>query len=326
MDACTADPEALGQPTELEMFLAQMLNASAEVADDYAAQVGAALRRGAPVDEGPRERALTPEEEQLVVERTALEQVWSDVRTSSAEGRLVTPDRWQSLGLVPTHMDADEFAVMVFDALAAYVEGRLFEGSGIPVVVPGPEQAQEKDAGDAVQPHEDAQAQVAVDAEPCEAASDDTGEASSEEPKPLAEPQALEEARAPLSCGDIVVLEGHKDTYLYARDAMSENYAHWAFLAAEDDDLMTLVDNVRQESRVYPRPMLAAAFRNPPYRWTRERTEAAFETVQASGAYPDIARVTATNGDVYFYSTDFLSPAQARALAQWYSVEKPLNV
>lgn len=338
MDAHGIPQDEPVEPTELEMFLAQMLNASAEVADDYTAQVSAGLRRGSGVDEGPRERTMTPEEEQFVVERAALEEVWADVRESSAAGHLVTPDRWVARDMVPNHMDADEFAVMVFDALAAYAEGRPFEGSGIAVPVPADEDTEEPAAPNQEAPAEEASAQVVVSAEETVEAAEapgvaasllETGEKVEERGEPeeeLVEPKALEEARSPLDCGDIVVLEGRKGAYLYARDAMSENYAHWAYLAAEDDDPTTLVDNVRQESRIYPRPMLAAAFRNPPYRWTRERTEAAFEEVQARGTYPDIARVVASNGDVYFYSTDYLSAAQAKALAQWYSVEKPLNV
>lgn len=316
-DTC---PETLAEPNDLEVFLAQMLNTSAEVGGDYAAQVGAGLRRGAPADEGPRERALTPEEEQLVVERRAIERVWADIRAASAVGHLVTPSRWEEIAVVPAHMGADEFAVMVFDALEACAEGRAFEGSGIPVAEEEPEEQPSEE-----EPAAEADAQPAIEAD-----APQTAEAEPEEPRAeeelLAEPKVLEEVRAPLTCDDIVVIEGRKDTYLYARDAMSENYAHWAYLAAEDDDRATFVDNVRQESRVYPRPMLATAFRNPPYRWTRERTESVFQEVSASGDYPDIARVVATNGDVYFYSTDFLSPAQARALAQWYSVEKPMNV
>lgn len=336
MDVHEPTQDEYVEPTELEMFLAQMLNASAEVADDYTAQVHAGLRRGSGDDEGPCERPMTPEEKQFVVERTALEAVWADVRESSAAGHLVTPDRWETQEMVPEHMDADEFAVMVFDALTAYAEGRPFEGSGIAVPTADDENSQEMAIPDQKAPAEEVVPDGGVPVEeaaepPTEAVAlpsatnegAEDGDGSEEE---LVEPKVLEEARAPLDCGDIIVLEGHRGTYLYARDAMSENYAHWAYLAAEDDDPTTLVENVRQESRIYPRPMLAAAFRNPPYRWTRERTEAAFEEVRARGTYPDIARVVASNGDVYFYSTDYLSAAQAKALAQWYSVEKPLNV
>ena len=152
------------------------------------------------------------------------------------------------------------------------------------------------------------------------------GEEDAEDAAQWVEPAALEEAHAPLSCDDIAVIEGKADTYLYSRESMTDNFAHWAYLAAENDDLVTFVDNVREESRVYPRPMLAKSFKNFPYRWDMERVEAAYRAVRESGEHPDIERVAATNGDVYFYSTDYLSHAQAKALAQWYSVEKPLNV
>ncbi|MFR4802702.1 MAG: hypothetical protein ACLT98_04870 [Eggerthellaceae bacterium] len=52
---------------------------------------------------------------------------------------------------------------------------------------------------------------------------------------------------------DIKVLEGTA-VYLYSSDMMSESSVHWAFLAAEDDDVMT-VDNARNESKIYPRPL-----------------------------------------------------------------------
>lgn len=348
--------EPAAEPTDLERFLAQMLNASAEVADDYAAQVSAGLRRGDPAEEAPRERPMTPQETQLATERAAVEAVWDDVRACSAEGRLVTPDRWEEAGMVPGHLDPDQFSVLVFDTLEACLEGRPFDGSGLPVALEGPASGERADGAEegsadggaseakrGDEGGEGASEGSPVDGEPDGAAPDepggcgdargaDTGEEPSDDgageasAEPLLEPRALEEARAPLACSDMVVLEGRKDTYLYARGVMSDNFAHWAFLEAEDDDLLTLVDNVRQESRLYPRPMLAAAFGNPPYRWTKGRTEAAFEAVQACGAYPDIAQVVAGNGDVYYYSADFLSAAQARALAQWYSVEKPMNV
>ncbi len=48
--------------------------------------------------------------------------------------------------------------------------------------------------------------------------------------------------------------------------------------------------------------------------------------MQESGAYPDIKTCGASNGDQYFYSTDYLSDAQAKALAEWYSVERYMSV
>ena len=124
---------------------------------------------------------------------------------------------------------------------------------------------------------------------------------------------------------DIKVLEG-KQTYLYSSDYMTDTYAHWAFLAEEGDDTLTLVENAREESRLYPRPMLATSLSSKPYYWSAEQIEQAWQAVQESGSYPDIKTCEASNGERYFYSTDYLSDAQAKALAEWYSVERYMNV
>lgn len=140
------------------------------------------------------------------------------------------------------------------------------------------------------------------------------------------EPAALEHVHDPLECDDIRVIEGKGDVYLYSTRRMSDNYAHWAYLAAEGDDALTLVDNARQECRVYPRPLLARALTNPPYNFTLDHVYGVFRQVEESGDYPDIKQCSASNGDVYYYSTDYLSTAQAKALAEWYSVERAQNV
>ena len=153
-----------------------------------------------------------------------------------------------------------------------------------------------------------------------------SGEGEAAQPAELVEPAVLEHVHDPLDYHDVKVLRGKSETYLYAGDVMSDNYAHWTFLSDEGDDLLTLADNARQESRLYPRPMLAASLTNPPYNWTLDHVYGVFRQMQESGEYPDIQECSATNGDVYYYSTQYLSTPQAKALAQWYSVEKPMNV
>jgi hypothetical protein len=127
-----------------------------------------------------------------------------------------------------------------------------------------------------------------------------------------------------IEMGDIRILHGKERSYLYSTRLMSENYANWAFLALEDDAARTLVECVREESRVYPRPMLARSLENPPFNLNAQAVEAAFEDVVASGLCADIQSTSASNGEVYYFSTDYLSPAYARALAEYYSVELPL--
>ncbi len=132
-------------------------------------------------------------------------------------------------------------------------------------------------------------------------------------------------ARA-IDCGGIVALVGARSYYLYDRTGMTDAYAHWAFLAAEGDPLVTFADCVREDSRVYPRPLAATSLKNAPFCMTDDDIEAVWEAACASGDYDDIERTVASNGDVYFYSTKYLSPRLAQARAEWNSVGRVMNV
>lgn len=139
-------------------------------------------------------------------------------------------------------------------------------------------------------------------------------------PDPDAQPRERE-----IDCRHIAVLVGQHSYYLYDTDAMAETFAHWAFLAAEDNPLATFVDCVREEGRTYPRPLDASDLKNPPFRMTDEQIADTWEKVRTSGEYPDIQRTTASNGDVYYYSTLYMKEALATSLAEWASVGHPAN-
>ncbi|WP_241157350.1 iron-sulfur cluster assembly scaffold protein [Adlercreutzia sp. ZJ242] len=144
----------------------------------------------------------------------------------------------------------------------------------------------------------------------------ETGEAG--EP---AEPAEIE-----VNPAHIEALVGARSYYLYDSSIMTDAYAHWAFLAAEDNPLVTFADCVREDARVYPRPMARSSFANPPFRMSAEAVEAAWEASRAHADYADLERIEASNGDVYFFSTTYLSPERARALAEWDAVERYLSV
>ena len=129
-----------------------------------------------------------------------------------------------------------------------------------------------------------------------------------------------------IDCEHIATLVGAHSYYVYDRTIMTDTYAHWAFLAAEDDRVVTFVECVREDSRVYPRPLAASSLKNPPFRMTDEDIAATWEAVRASGEHPDIERTVASNGDVYFFSTNHLSPAYAASLAEWDAVERRLHM
>ena len=236
------------------------------------------------------------------------------IRERSNEGKLTTPGTWAAAGIVPDHLIPVDFSDLAFDeiiaAQAASAETRKAAEEAAQAA------AEKADATSADSGVEDAATRAS-----------EADEAAGENAPSGAEPDSFDsEIEAPeWELDDIKVLEG-KQTYLYSSDYMTDTYAHWAFLAEEGDDVLTLVENAREESRLYPRPMLTTSLSNKPYHWSAEQIEQVWQAVQESGAYPDIKTCGASNGDQYFYSTDYLSDAQAKALAEWYSVERYMSV
>lgn len=132
--------------------------------------------------------------------------------------------------------------------------------------------------------------------------------------------------RLEVNPADIKALVGAHSYYLYDAKAMTDTYANWAFLAAEDNPLVTFAFCVREDSRVYPRPMPAQSLKNAPFRMSDEEIERAWQLSREHADYDDIVRIEASNKDVYFYSTIYLSAARAQALAEWDAVERYRNV
>lgn len=142
----------------------------------------------------------------------------------------------------------------------------------------------------------------------------------------LVEDENAAPVRKEIKCNRIKVLMGMHSYYLYDETLMTASYARWAFLAAEDNPVVTFVECVREDSRVYPRPYAAECLKNPPFRMTDEQIEEAWQAVRDSGNYPDIERTEASNGDVYYYSTQYLESGYAASLAEYDAVERPADV
>ena len=142
----------------------------------------------------------------------------------------------------------------------------------------------------------------------------------------LVEDENAVPVRKEIKCNRIKVLMGMHSYYLYDETLMTASYARWAFLAAEDNPVVTFVECVREDSRVYPRPYAAECLKNPPFRMTDEQIEETWQAVRDSGNYPDIERTEATNGDVYYYSTQYLESGYAASLAEYDAVERPADV
>lgn len=297
--------------TPEEEFLAQMLAATGAT---NLQEAGLYDPVEVAAEEERIEEEMSPEERQAKAEHDALAAAFDMIRERSNEGKLTTPGTWAAAGIVPDHLIPVDFSDLAFDEIIA---------------------AQAASAAAKKVAEEAAQAAVAdADAVSADSSVEDVAasdskadEVAGENAPSVDEGDSLDsEIETPeWKLDDIKVLEG-KQTYLYSSDYMTDTYAHWAFLAEEGDDVLTLVENAREESRLYPRPMLATSLSNKPYHWSAEQIEQVWQAVQESGAYPDIKTCGASNGDQYFYSTDYLSDAQAKALAEWYSVERYMSV
>ena len=141
----------------------------------------------------------------------------------------------------------------------------------------------------------------------------------------LVEDESAAPVRKEIKCNRIKVLMGMHSYYLYDETLMTASYARWAFLAAEDNPVVTFVECVREDSRVYPRPYAAECLKNPPFRMTDDQIEETWQAVRDSGNYPDIERTEASNGDVYYYSTQYLESGYAASLAEYDAVERPAD-
>ena len=297
--------------TPEEEFLAQMLAATGAT---NLQEAGLYDPVEVAAEEERIEEEMSPEERQAKAEHDALAAAFDMIRERSNEGKLTTPGTWAAAGIVPDHLIPVDFSDLAFDeiiaAQAASAEAQKAAEEAAQAVAEGTN-AVSADSG----------------AEDAATRASEADESAGEHVPSAAEPDSLDsEIEAPeWELDDIKVLEG-KQTYLYSSDYMTDTYAHWAFLAEEGDDVLTLVENAREESRLYPRPMLATSLSNKPYHWSAEQIEQVWQAVQESGAYPDIKTCGASNGDQYFYSTDYLSDAQAKALAEWYSVERYMSV
>lgn len=285
------DLEALGleAPTELDAEAAPV----ALPAWDHVAEVAA----DASADKARGEASLSPED----VERLFLAAVFDDVRAHSAEATLVSPADWLEAGLVPEHFTADDWEMFVYE----YLEDRA---------------AERAEAAAAAQPAAPIRTATRTVGVPRMFRAEEPEE--QEEPEDTCHPERRDSAELP--CDDIVTLVGKHSYYLYSTDRMTDAYARWAFLAREDDRVLTFVECVRDESRKYPRPMEASSLTNEPFKLSAEEIDELWQTVRDSGAYPDLETLTASNGDVYYFSTNYLTPAYAASLAEWNSVERDM--
>lgn len=260
------------------------------------------------------ETVYQTEENRFDTEVEALQRVFDDIRTESANSQLVLPQRWSDQEFIPDHLTGQEFIDLVYSVLESNHRQQT------PDTDNDIDTAEISEADGATPATETQTADETVHITETQSPFSEEGTAEVASPRTVLD--ALAAGTITIPTDDIASLEGRDTMYLYSTDHMTDTYAHWAFLAAEDDRVATFVDIVREESRTYPRPMVYRALANPPFNLSENDVLDVWKTIQETDSYPDIESCEASNGDVYFFSTTYLSRAYAESLAEYNSVER----
>jgi hypothetical protein len=102
--------------------------------------------------------------------------------------------------------------------------------------------------------------------------------------------------------------------------------AYAAILAARGGDpLPLIVQTVREQSRLHPRPVPVATFNEPPFDFNRQDLAICIERMRSDPETADIAYTVTSAGTTFLYSTRHLHPDHAAALAEWIDVGEAEN-
>jgi hypothetical protein len=121
---------------------------------------------------------------------------------------------------------------------------------------------------------------------------------------------------------EIVGLNG--GAHYYSIHSLSETYARILALKL-DGPFRLIAETVRENSRLYPRPVPLAGFEDPPFDMPRETILDCLQTMADDADYQDIAQTTTSVGTPYLYSTRHLDPDHASMLAEWSDVGQAGN-
>jgi hypothetical protein len=105
----------------------------------------------------------------------------------------------------------------------------------------------------------------------------------------------------------------------YSVQSLSETYAG-ILKRRSESPLWQIAEVVRENSRVYPRPVPVDSFRESPFGLTREEIVECLAAMREQTEYQDIAQTITSAGTSFLYSMQHLEPDHAFALAEWLDV------
>lgn len=116
----------------------------------------------------------------------------------------------------------------------------------------------------------------------------------------------------------------HGIPYYYSTQSLSETYAT-ILVRKEDNPLELIAEIVRENSRIYPRPVPLDIFKESPFDLSQAEILECLKKMGQGSDYQDIAETTTSIGTKYLFSSQHLDPHYASTLAEWLDVGQPNN-
>ena len=110
----------------------------------------------------------------------------------------------------------------------------------------------------------------------------------------------------------------------YSTRSLSETYAG-ILISKEEGPVQVMAQVVRDNSKLYPRPVPLDIFTMSPFDLTQDEILECLAKMGAQEQYEDIERTTTSVGTVFLYSSRHLEPDYAFTLAEWLDVGQVNN-
>jgi hypothetical protein len=112
--------------------------------------------------------------------------------------------------------------------------------------------------------------------------------------------------------------------YYHSTRSLTETYAG-ILISKQEGSLRVIAQVVRDNSKIYPRPVPLDIFTMSPFDLTQEEILDCLARINEQEEYKDIARTTTSVGTVFLYSSRHLEPDYAFTLAEWLDVGQVNN-
>ena len=112
--------------------------------------------------------------------------------------------------------------------------------------------------------------------------------------------------------------------YYHSVESLTESYATILIWKSEDPMRM-IAEVVRENSRLYPRPIPQDSFQGPPFGLTEDQIAECLAAMAEQKEYQDIAQTTTSIGTPFLFSTEYLDRDHADMLAEWLDVGQSAN-